>query len=75
MIEITQLFSRNGDCIDDYSTLFDDNGDLIHDYLISSNYQSYPPESDIVKMHYAQLYANETKGNYSALKLYERARD
>ena len=75
MIDINHLFHGDGSCVGHYSKRFDKDGGLLHSELIEERFIDYVPESDIVKMHYAEVYANETKGHYSALKLYERARD
>jgi len=70
---INKLFDKTGMCINDKKTYFDDEGDLIDWLLISEECHKYPSCSDIVKMHYADLYAGETHGNYCASKLFYRA--
>jgi hypothetical protein len=70
---ISHYFDKQGDCLADKDTYFDIDGDLIEWILIGEYYALYPANSDIVKMHYAESYAGETKSNYSARTLFYRA--
>jgi hypothetical protein len=71
-VTVSYLFDKNGKCINDKETYFDDGGDLIEWILISNEYDKFPVKSDIVKMHYAENYAEETHGNYCARTLFYR---
>lgn len=71
--KLHELFDEQGMCLNDKRTYFDKDGDLIEPALFSTNYANYPAKSDIVKMYFAQEYASETHGNYTAQILYWRA--
>lgn len=71
--DISSLFDNEGNCLCDIDTYFDDDGDLIEGFSIKENYINYPPDSDIVKLYFAEEYASETHGNYNAALLYRRA--
>lgn len=53
---------------DDY---FTEDGDFIFEYY--GILESYPSDSDFVKMFYACIFANQTYCNYCARTLYMRA--
>ena len=72
-IEIEDLFTECGTCINPIETYFDEDGGVVEECLINDYHDRYPANSDLVKLHYAQLYADETNGNYTALKLFKRA--
>lgn len=72
-VSISTLFDDKGMCLNDKETYFDDEGGLIEWVLIMDNYKNYPADSDIVKMHFAEDYAGETHGNYTASTLFFRA--
>jgi len=72
-VEIEDLFTENGICLHPIETYFDKYGDVIEGNLIAAHYHDFPSESDLVKLYYAQEYADETNGNYTALKLFRRA--
>ena len=72
-VSISTLFNDKGMCLNDKKTYFDKDGDLIEWVLIGDNYSKYPANSDIVKMHFAEEYAGETHGNYTASTLFYRA--
>lgn len=72
-IVVQSLFDEQGMCKKPKRDYFDDNGDLLEYNAISWHYMNYPAESDIVRMYYAEEYADETRGNYSSSTLYLRA--
>lgn len=72
-IVFDDLFFEEGDIKQHLDFYFDDMGCFRFGDLVKSIYTEYPPESDVVRMYYAQLYADETHGNYNAKILYKRA--
>lgn len=54
--------------LDDY---FDEDGDFLFEY--QGFLESYPSNSDFVRMFYACIFSNQTHGNYCARTLYARA--
>lgn len=71
--KIQELFDEKGMCREKERYYFDKNRDLIDWIPIMSNYMKYPADSDIVKLFYAEKYADETHGNYDAQTLFFRA--
>lgn len=70
--KLRELFDEKGMCLKEKSRYFKC-GDLIDVVLIHQNYYTYPANSDIVRMYYADVYASETHGNYTAQTLYFRS--
>lgn len=68
--KVKELFDENGMRRKERGFYFDKNGDLMDWLPISNNYMKYPANSDVVKMHYAEVYADETHGNYTAQTLF-----
>lgn len=73
MYDVNLYFNRDGNKKNESETYFDSNGDLINYYEISLIYKNYPNDSDIVRMHYASEFADQTHGNYCAQTLFRRA--
>lgn len=72
-IEIEDLFTENGMYLHPIATYFDKWGNVSEQCLIIDYQDRYPANSDLVKLRYAQRYADETNSNYTALKLFKRA--
>jgi len=72
-VSIDQLFDSQGNIVNPIDSYFDEDGDVIESFLISLNYMKYPSETEIVKMHYADVFGNETSGFYSPEILFKRA--
>lgn len=73
MKDLDVMFDENGNFKQDIEFYFDDNGDSEFWNLVSNNYEKFSPNSDIVKLYYAESYASETHGNYCARTLFYRA--
>ena len=74
-INFNHLFDENGNPTGTYDQYFTKNGDLVDElyFNIDKVYKNYPADSIIVAMHYANLFADETHGNYNAEILLHRA--
>jgi hypothetical protein len=71
---IKELFDENGNMKLPKEKYFD-RGELDMDYqaAIESHYKSFSPDSHIVRMYYADVFAGETHGNYDGLTLFRRS--
>ena len=74
-INFNHLFDENGNPTKSYDRYFDESGDLVAElyFNIDKVYKNYPADSPLVAMHYANLFADETHGNYNAAILFNRA--
>jgi hypothetical protein len=71
---ISKLFDESGNMKLPKEKYFD-RGELDMDYqfAIGAHYKSFNPDSHIVMMYYADLFASQMNGNYDGLTLFRRS--